>query len=190
MTNPLERLFGANWRTSVTGIMEAIAGVLTVLAMLPYELGDLATKIDPNFKPMLVKIGLVSTFALVVINRLLGKDKSVTGNGTPQAPFLVDSGTPGLNRVVPPALSVIGVLFSSAVAMFVTLAVIFSAAVFLTGCQTTTAPDGTRTSQFDSKSFIEATGAGLGLWREYDRGQHPERYPDRPAVQTSTVVVP
>lgn len=53
-----------NWKQ----VGAAIASTLTILAALPYQLGDLATIIPPSLKPTIVTLGLISTVALRVWN--------------------------------------------------------------------------------------------------------------------------
>jgi hypothetical protein len=76
-------IFGANWRTTISGIGTAIFGLLTMLAALPYQLGDVATIIPPEYKSKVVAVGIFATFALRVWNSMVQKDKNVTG-GTVQ----------------------------------------------------------------------------------------------------------
>ena len=51
----------------------AIFGALTILAALPYTLGDLATIIPPTWKPKIVMVGLVSTVGLRIWNSIVPK---------------------------------------------------------------------------------------------------------------------
>lgn len=53
-----------NWKQIGAGI----ASALTILAALPYQLGDLATIIPPSWKPTIVALGLIATVALRVWN--------------------------------------------------------------------------------------------------------------------------
>ena len=53
--------------------------MLTVLAALPYQLGDVATIVPPAWKSKIVTAGIVATFILRVLNGLQQKDKNVTG---------------------------------------------------------------------------------------------------------------
>jgi hypothetical protein len=79
----MNAIFGANWKTRVSGIGTAIFSALTVLAALPYSLGDLATVIPPSWKAKIVVGGLVGAFGLRVWNSVAQKSKEVTG-GTVQ----------------------------------------------------------------------------------------------------------
>lgn len=53
-----------NWRS----IGAAVFSALTILAALPYQLGELATIIPVNWKPTIVAIGLVATVILRSLN--------------------------------------------------------------------------------------------------------------------------
>lgn len=75
MNNPL----GANYKTALTGIGTALFSVLTLLAALPYQLGDLATVIPPEWKSKVVVVGLIATTILRTLNAVYQKDKNVTG---------------------------------------------------------------------------------------------------------------
>lgn len=79
MTNPLTKIFGANFKTSVTGIGSALFGFLTILAALPYQLGDVATIIPPNYKAKIFLWSAIATAVLRILNSLQQKDKTVTG---------------------------------------------------------------------------------------------------------------
>ena len=80
----MSKLFGANWKTTVSGIGSAIFGLLTMLAALPYDLGSIASIIPPEWKPTLLKVGIIATLLLRVWNSMQQKDKSVTGGTTQQ----------------------------------------------------------------------------------------------------------
>lgn len=75
----LTKWFGANWKTSISGIGSAVFGLLTLLAALPYQLGDIATIIPPEYKAKIFLYGAAATSALRIWNSLQQKDKSVTG---------------------------------------------------------------------------------------------------------------
>ncbi len=53
-----------NWKA----IGAALASTLTILAALPYQLGELATIVPPAWKPTIVALGLVATIILRVWN--------------------------------------------------------------------------------------------------------------------------
>lgn len=79
----LERLIGPNWKTTVSGIGAALFGLLTLLAALPYSLGDIATIIPPEWKGKIAALGLIAGTVLKIWNSTQQKDKNVTG-GTVQ----------------------------------------------------------------------------------------------------------
>jgi hypothetical protein len=70
---------GANWKTTVSGIGTAIFAALTILAALPYELGEVAQVIPPAWKGDIVIAGMVGAFGLRVWNAVVQKDRNVTG---------------------------------------------------------------------------------------------------------------
>ena len=80
----MTKLIGANWKTTVSGIGSALFGLLTMLAALPYDLGNIATVIPPDWKSKIVTVGVVATLGLRVWNSLQQKDKNVTGGTTQQ----------------------------------------------------------------------------------------------------------
>lgn len=98
-TSLIERIFGANWRTSLSGIGTAITGALTALAGLPYEQGGIAVMIPPDWKPVVFKWAGIATVILFIIKSTQGKDKQVAGNGTVQEPNKVPTESGG-NRIV------------------------------------------------------------------------------------------
>jgi len=53
-----------NWKI----VGATIASALTILAALPYSLGDLATIIPSEWKPKIVAIGLIATVVLRLWN--------------------------------------------------------------------------------------------------------------------------
>lgn len=79
MTVLFVKLFGANWRTAASQIGVALFSLLTVLAALPYQLGDVSLIIPPAWKSRVFIVGAIATALLRVINGLQQKDKYVTG---------------------------------------------------------------------------------------------------------------
>lgn len=67
-----------NWNR----ISEAIVASLTLLAALPYTLGDVATIIPPTWKPKIVVAGVVATLALRFYHAIFQQN----GTPTPTAP--------------------------------------------------------------------------------------------------------
>lgn len=64
-----------NWKTTVSGIGSAAFTVLTLLAALPYQLGDLATFIPSGYKEKVFVVSLTAAFLLKVWNSIEQKDK-------------------------------------------------------------------------------------------------------------------
>lgn len=78
------KIFGANWRTSVTGIGAALFGTLTVLAALPYEMGDAANIFPPLWKARVAAISAIAALLLKICNAVVQKDRSVVGGSVQQ----------------------------------------------------------------------------------------------------------
>lgn len=57
-----------NWKTTISGILAALTSALTVIAGLPYQLGDIATIIPAVWKTRVVVAGLIATVILRAIN--------------------------------------------------------------------------------------------------------------------------
>lgn len=75
----LAKLFGANWRTSISGVGAALFAFLTMLAALPYEMGEIANIFPPAWKAKIATAAAIATLILKWWNALAQKDKSVTG---------------------------------------------------------------------------------------------------------------
>jgi hypothetical protein len=80
----VEKLFGANWKTTVSGIGAALFSVLTILAALPYEMGDLAAIFSPAWKGKIATIAGIAALLLKIWNSLVQKDRDVTGGSKQQ----------------------------------------------------------------------------------------------------------
>ena len=63
-----------NWKTTLSGIGAALTSALVAIAALPYQLGDVATIIPPEWKARVVVAGLVATVILRTINAAVTKD--------------------------------------------------------------------------------------------------------------------
>jgi hypothetical protein len=63
-----------NWKTTFSGIAGTLTSALTVIAALPYQLGDLATLVPPEWKARVVVLGLAATTILRIINSIVQKD--------------------------------------------------------------------------------------------------------------------
>jgi hypothetical protein len=54
-------------KTTLTGFLSASTAALTLLAGLPNQVTDIEAVLPPEWKPWIVKIGIVATFILRVI---------------------------------------------------------------------------------------------------------------------------
>ena len=99
----IEKIFGANWRTTITGWLETASWLLTFLAAAPYTLGEVANILPAEWKATIFKVSACAAGILAFLNRSLAKDKSITGNGTPDAPYQVKDPASLVenNRIVP-----------------------------------------------------------------------------------------
>lgn len=77
--NVAEKALGLSWRSTLTGIGTALFSLLTVLAALPYELGDVALIIPAEWKAKVAVTGAIAALILRVLNALVTKDRQVTG---------------------------------------------------------------------------------------------------------------
>lgn len=89
----------ANWRTSLSGIGAAFFSLLTIIAALPYQLGDVATLIPSEWKARIAIASAIAAFLLKTWNAIASKDAVVVGNGTPFEPVKTPDGHGG-NRVL------------------------------------------------------------------------------------------
>lgn len=78
------KFLGANWRTTASAIGAGITSLLTILAALPLELGEVATIIPAEWKAKVVVAGAAATLILRIVNGMVQKDRSVTGGTTQQ----------------------------------------------------------------------------------------------------------
>lgn len=101
MTEKPKLLGVVNWRTTWTSFAAAFTGLLTILAMMPYELGAVADLFPHEWKARIVIVGAAATFILRCINGAAQKDAHVAGNGTLTEPHKV-SRNDGTNLVLPP----------------------------------------------------------------------------------------
>lgn len=84
--NPLARIFGPNWRTTLSGVGAAFFGLLSILAVAPYQLGELATFIPPEWKARVLVVSAVSAFILRLWNANVAKDARDTPAAPPTSP--------------------------------------------------------------------------------------------------------
>lgn len=90
----MTKLFGPNWKTSITAIGTAVFAALTWISGVSYETSPLALIISPQYKPTIQYIAGIATVALWVWNGLSQKDKNVTGGSVPQTPEAVTRAEP------------------------------------------------------------------------------------------------
>lgn len=91
----LARVFGANYKTFLTGAGAGLFSILTMLAALPYQLGEVATFIPPAWKSKVFVGAAVAAFILRMWNAYVQKDKDVHG-GT-----IIQDNTGGAIKIVP-----------------------------------------------------------------------------------------
>lgn len=71
-------------KTTWSGILSGLTAALTMLAALPYDLGQIAEIIPSEYKPYVTGAGIVATFVLRVINAVQQQDQImvIDENGT------------------------------------------------------------------------------------------------------------
>ena len=85
----LEKIIGANWKTTLSGIGNTIASILLVISLIPYTLPtELSDILSPTAKRNLLIVGLIAKTVLGIWNSIQQKDKTVTG-GTVHRPQVV-----------------------------------------------------------------------------------------------------
>lgn len=67
-----------NWRTTLSGIGAAAMAALGGIAALPYQLGDVALIIPPEWKARVTVASIVAAFVLRVIQSVVSADKAAT----------------------------------------------------------------------------------------------------------------
>ena len=72
-----------NWKTTLSGTLAAIVATLTVLAALPYSLGEIAEIFPDEWKPKIVTVGLLATLVLRIINAIQTQDAGKTIESNP-----------------------------------------------------------------------------------------------------------
>ena len=80
----LARLFGANWKTSITAIGAAFLAGLTWLSSLSYDVGPIALVIPPKYKDKVALLAGIATLILWCWNGIAQKSKEVTGGSVQQ----------------------------------------------------------------------------------------------------------
>lgn len=64
-----------DWKTTATGVGSALTSALTVVAALPYDLGDASVIIPPKYKEGITIAGIIATILLRVLNGVFAKDR-------------------------------------------------------------------------------------------------------------------
>lgn len=77
--NPLESLFGANWKARVSTFGTIISGGLTFLAGISYDVSPLALIMPPEWKPKVLWVSGLATCILWAWNGMSQKANNVTG---------------------------------------------------------------------------------------------------------------
>lgn len=62
-------------RTKLIAILGDISAFLTVLAAIPYELGEAAQYLSPNAKAWIAGVGVFSTLVIRIIGRILSPNQ-------------------------------------------------------------------------------------------------------------------
>jgi len=66
------KIFGPNWKTTVTAIGTAIASLMTILAALPQDSG--LQMLPEPYRTYIIKAGILSAFVLKILNGMCSKD--------------------------------------------------------------------------------------------------------------------
>lgn len=75
----MKNLLGANYKSTLTAGAAALFSFLTVLAALPYSMGDISTIFPPEWKGKVAVAGAVAALLLKFWNGAVQKDRDVTG---------------------------------------------------------------------------------------------------------------
>lgn len=75
---------GANWQTTLSGIGAAFFFLLTTVAGLSYQFGEISALFPPVVKKWVLILSAGATFILKCWNSLAQKSKNVTGGNTQQ----------------------------------------------------------------------------------------------------------
>lgn len=78
------KLFGPNWKTTVSMVGGVIMGALTFLSTVSYDQGAIAMIIPMAYKPWVAKIAGAATLILFIYNGIKQKSKEVTGGSVQQ----------------------------------------------------------------------------------------------------------
>jgi hypothetical protein len=84
MSSFLAKIFGANYKTSLSAIGTAIFAAITFLAQVSYDQGPIATVIPVKYKSTVTLIAGACTLFLWFWNGIAQKSKEVTGGAVQQ----------------------------------------------------------------------------------------------------------
>jgi hypothetical protein len=92
MTPTLEKLLGANYRTTLSGTASAVLALLAGIAAFPDSLGTYSSLLPPTWRDRIFLAAAISAALLRIINAAVTKDARVAGSGAPLDPYRVDDG--------------------------------------------------------------------------------------------------
>lgn len=88
----LEKLLGANYRTTLTGSASALLALLAAVAAFPDSLGTYSSLIPQPWRDKIFLASAISAALLRIISATSTKDARVAGTGAPLDPYRVDDG--------------------------------------------------------------------------------------------------
>ena len=92
MTPTLEKLLGANYRTTLSGTASALLALLAALAAFPDSLGTYSSLIPQPWRDKIFLASALAAALLRIINASVTKDARVAGSGAPLDHYRVDDG--------------------------------------------------------------------------------------------------
>jgi hypothetical protein len=92
MTPILERCFGANYRTTLSGTASALLALLAALAAFPDSLGTYSSLMPPPWRDRIFLASALAAALLRIIGAACTKDARVAGTGAPLDSYRVDDG--------------------------------------------------------------------------------------------------
>jgi hypothetical protein len=104
----------SNWKTTLSGVGAAFVAMLAAFAALPYQLGDVATLIAPEWKARISVAGFIAAFVLRVIQSITAADANPQSPATsvmltmpvvqaPPAPATIEPSAPAVSPPTPQA---------------------------------------------------------------------------------------
>ena len=92
MTPTLEKLLGANYRTTLSGTASALLALLAALAAFPDSLGTYSSLLPPPWRDRIFLASALAAAVLRIIAATMTKDSRVAGTGATLDPYRVDDG--------------------------------------------------------------------------------------------------